>query len=329
MDGDRMGAWLAADGEMALAHEQSFHPQIRAALAGLSGESAFAAYARAQRAPSPSRHMAISEALNHFALTLAPAVVEARYHGRLLYAGGDDLMALFPVTDLLPAMAELRAAYSGVAADEIGLDRPADDEALFEQQDNGFILHRGRLLRVMGRAASASCGAVIAHHRAPLVAVLRELRAAEARAKEEGGRNAFSLSVVKRAGGALRFTAHWGEPLRVLMRLRAFLCEPAVSRRAVYHSIRWLRELPEPRPGDGMLAALLACQLERQCQKPGVAEAHKLGELCAALVSEALGSAAAGGARAWIENLLAVAEFLARETRGLQGRGAGTEEDAA
>ncbi|MFT7931933.1 hypothetical protein ACMYLP_23145, partial [Salmonella enterica subsp. enterica serovar Enteritidis] len=52
------------------------------------------------------------------------------------------------------------------------------------------------------------------------IAVTRELQAAEKRAKEEGGRDAFSLTVVKRAGGALSFTAKWGEHLELLLRFR-------------------------------------------------------------------------------------------------------------
>src|SRR5690606_7332961 len=106
----------------------------------------------------------------------------------------------------------------------------------------GFAWLNGRLMRMMGRHATASCGAIIAHHQAPLSAVLRELRAAESRAKNDGGRDAFSLTVVKRSGGALTLTEKWGEPVRLLQALRDFLADEGVSRRAVYHTLEWLNE---------------------------------------------------------------------------------------
>jgi CRISPR-associated protein Cmr2 len=71
MDGDRMGAWLSAHRACTLTHEKTFHPQVRTGLAQLRDDRNFLRYAKELRAPSPSRHMAISEALNHFALTLA------------------------------------------------------------------------------------------------------------------------------------------------------------------------------------------------------------------------------------------------------------------
>jgi CRISPR-associated protein Cmr2 len=42
-----------------------------------------------------------------------PHVVEEEYLGRLIYAGGDDVLAMLPVADLLPAMQRLRLAYAG------------------------------------------------------------------------------------------------------------------------------------------------------------------------------------------------------------------------
>ncbi len=318
MDGDQMGAWLSADADKTLPHMESYHPQVRAGLQEFKDDPNFQRYAKELRAPSPSRHMAISEALNHFALSLAPAVAEERYRGRILYAGGDDLMAMLPVIDLLPAMAALRAAYSGIDPKTVGLDA---GNLGFKRQGNGFVLYQDRLLRVMGKDATASCGALVAHHQAPLGAVLRELRTAEHRAKEEGKRDAFSLTIVKRSGGALRLTAKWGEPVRLLIHLRAFLTEPDVSSSAVYNSTLWLRDLPEPNSdGDGeMLARLLSYQLDRQGGRQGgrktTRDRHDLPGLARALVAQAIAHAAPDKRLGWLENFLCVAEFLARETR--------------
>ncbi len=315
MDGDRMGAWLSAERDLTLPHARSFHPQIGAALQNLDRDPSFARYGKELRAPSPSRHMAISEALNHFALALAPDIVERQHYGRVLYAGGDDLMAMLPVIDLLPAMAMLRAVYSGIepaAVGLVGVDTP------FERQSNGFVLYRKRLMRMMGEQATASCGAVIAHHQAPLSAVLRELRAAEKRAKQEGDRNAFSIAIIKRSGGALHLTAKWGEPVRLLLKLRDFLAEPDVSRRAVYNSTVWMRDLPEPEGDGAMVASMLGWQLARQTgetHKKTTRDHYDLSGLALDLVAQAIVHAPAGKRLGWLETFLSAAEFLARETR--------------
>jgi CRISPR-associated protein Cmr2 len=164
---------------------------------------------------------------------------------------------------------------------------------------------------MMGKYATASCGAVIAHHQAPLGAVLRELRTAEKRAKTEGGPDAFSITVIKRTGGALYLTEKWGEPVSLLKVLIVFLRAEGVSRRAVYHTLEWLHDLPDPKGAPAMLDSLLAYQLARQAddkalkvQAPGLAQ--RLAALAAAQPKDGL---------KWLESFLTVGEFLARETR--------------
>src|SRR5690606_19932270 len=145
-------------------------------------------------------------------------------------------------TDLLPAMQRLRHAYSGTLPE----DEQTDWRKLRKKGElackGGFAWLNGRLMRMMGATATASCGAIIAHHLAPLSAVLRELREAESRAKNIGERDAFSLTVVKRSGGALTLTEKWGEPLQLLVALRDFLALDEVSSRAVFHTLEWLNE---------------------------------------------------------------------------------------
>ena len=179
---------------------------------------------------------------------------------------------------------------------------------------DGFAYLRGRLMRMMG-GATASCGAVIAHHQAPLGAVLRELREAEQHAKREGGRDAFSLAVLKRSGGALHITAKWGESIELLMKLREFLAEPAVSRRAVYHSLAWLRDLPDD-ADPGMLGSLLGYQLSRQTARKTVLDFHDVRGLARCLAVLALQQKQH---RRWLADFLGVAEFLAREVRSPSG----------
>jgi CRISPR-associated protein Cmr2 len=307
MDGDRMGLWLSGGDDYSISYRDSFHPQVQEGFdARAERQMILQQYSRQKRAISPNRHLAISGALNDFSLKVVRHVVEEEHLGRLIYAGGDDVFAIMPVADLLPAMQRLRMSYSGHDPEYKG----GAHRSLILQ--NGFALLDGKIMRMMGTNATASCGAVIAHHQAPLSAVRRELAATEKRAKNEGGRDAFSITVIKRSGGALQFTEKWGEPVKLLVDMRDFLADEDVSRRAVYHTLEWLNEQDLPLPtGDGaMLQTLLTYQLTRQAD-----EALKLRapELAKRLVVMALN---------WEEerikklrNFLSMAEFLARETR--------------
>ncbi|WP_298236505.1 type III-B CRISPR-associated protein Cas10/Cmr2 [uncultured Azohydromonas sp.] len=319
MDGDRMGAWLAGGDDYAISYRDSFHPDVHKGFdAQARKEGRLRAYAEQRRAVSPNRHLSISAALNDFSLVVAPHVVEDEHLGRLIYAGGDDVLAMLPVADLLPAMQRLRVAYAG--------HDPAHEDGDYQgaglKLKDGFALLRNRgrlcLMRMMGTRATASCGAVVAHHQAPLGAVMRELRAAESRAKGRGGRDAFSLTIVKRSGGALTVTAKWGEPVDLLHALRKFLGADGVSRRAVYNSLAWLRDLPQDQPA--MLETLLAYQLARQADK-AVREAHDVPRLAQRLAALAFDDALRPPPRDgekrldWLVHFMSAAEFLARATR--------------
>jgi CRISPR-associated protein Cmr2 len=315
MDGDHMGAWLAGGEGFAIPYRDSFHPQVRDGFdQHAARQPLLRRYAAQARALSPNRHLAISGALNNFSLVVARHVVEVEHMGRLIYAGGDDVLAMLPVVDLLPAMHRLRVAYSG--HDPAHEDGSREGLAL----KNGFaLLKRGKaglqLMRMMGHRATASCGAVVAHHQAPLSAVMRELHAAEKRAKTEGGRDAFSLSIVKRSGGALRVTAKFGEPLALLSDLRAFLADDGVSRRAVYNAFEWMKDLPPDAPA--LLRQMLGYQLARQADKAALGrhELARLAERLADLAFKTIPSDDAGRRMPWLQQFMSAAEFLARDTR--------------
>ncbi len=310
MDGDRMGAILSGDDKTscAIAYRKSFHPDVQKGFdQHAARQPMIKRYGDQNRPVSPNRHLAISGALNDFSQTLVRHVVEEEHLGRVIYAGGDDVLAMLPVADLLPTMQRLRQAYAGHDPDHEG----GVWQGLTLQ--NGFAALKTdkglRLMRMMGEHATASTGAVIAHHQAPLSAVMRELRTAEKRAKTEGGRDAFSITVIKRSGGALRLTDKW-DAVPLLDELMAFLRDEGTSRRAVYHSLEWLKDLPDPKGKPEMLESLLAYQLARQsdgaakAQAPGLAK--RLAELTAKQPKDGL---------VWLQNFLTVAEFLARETR--------------
>lgn len=313
MDGDRMGAILSGDEETgtAITYRESFHPDVRPGFDEHARRQPLVeAYGKQRRAISPNRHLAISGALNDFSQTVVRHVVEEEHLGRVIYAGGDDVLAMLPVADMLSCMQRLRHAYSGTL--------PEDESKNWGElrQDrhklhckSGFAYLNGRLMRMMGKNATASCGAVIAHQQAPLSAVLRELRATEKRAKTEGGRDAFSITVIKRSGGALQLTAKWGEPLKLLADLRNFLASDETSRRAVYHSLTWLTDLPDPKEQPEMLEGLLSYQLTRQSKGDSAKGAPELARRLTDLARKEKDG------KTWLTNFLTVAEFLARETR--------------
>lgn len=320
MDGDRMGAILSGDTatHTAIPYRDSFHPNVQKGFdAQAAKHKALKAYGDQPRAISPNRHLAISGALNDFSQTVVRHVVEQEHLGRVIYAGGDDVLAMLPTADLLSTMQRLRHAYSGCAPQDAktdwGMVRNHQGDVRNQLVLNkGFAWLNGRLMRMMGEHATASTGAIVAHHQAPLGAVLQALRAAEKRAKNEGGRDAFSITIVKRSGGALYLTEKWGEPVKLLQDLIGFLRADGTSRRAVYNSLEWMRDLPEPTDmaTTDMLASLLAYQLDRQAQgdaknnAPDLAQ--RLAKRCAAQKSKGLN---------WLANFMGVAEFLARETR--------------
>lgn len=328
MDGDRMGAWLAGnEADFQTQYIDSWHPAIQAGVRQrFSTNPALKGYLNSKRWPSPARHRAISQALNNFSLRVARFVMEDCFKGKLVYAGGDDVLAFVCVDDLLPAMTLLRYLYSGRAVPDWLAERldPGAMSRLDSKQ--GYLRLDGELLLTMGGKATASCGAVVAHHQAPLGHVLKQLRVAESQAKNAGGRDAFSLKIIKRAGGEIGIADKWwrGEDYRkapeLLFKLMDLLSTPGVSHRATYNSVRWLEQLP-PNPPLNMLKANLVYQFKQQ---GGGSEGDHLAR-------ELTGYAHAyfaPGCAARLADMLMVGEFLARESR-LHPQGGRAEEDAA
>jgi CRISPR-associated protein Cmr2 len=328
MDGDRMGAWLAGDeGRQKMASR--FHSNT---LAALRREGRFLQYLEATRPVSPARHQAISTALNGFSLHLARVVVEDLFMGKLIYAGGDDLMAMVAVHDLPGLMLALRCAYSGVLPAGV---KTAEQETFWHQitgetqrrlrLGKGFALLDGRVFRLMGGDATASIGAVIAHQQAPLARVLDDLRAAERRAKGAGGRDAFCLTLGKRAGGTTHLVGKWrldagmDGDMGLLLELRDLVAR-RLSRRAAYLLAESLRDLPA---SEEALEAALAFRFGRQARDERTEPDGLAGRLARAAVRQHRSGSEAEwpGPNRWLRDLLLTAEFLAREGRvGLDQR---------
>lgn len=326
MDGDRMGAWMAGnEDEYRRRFDETWHPQVQASVKQKFGdEPDIKQYLSSYRPSSPARHAAISKVLNDFSTHVARHIVEDVFKGKLIYAGGDDVLAMVSVDDLLPAMLLLRAAYSGVGK----IDGLLDEKKLKGLKlGKGFVHLNGRLMLMMGSDATASMGAIVAHHQAPLSGVLRELRAAEKKAKDHG-RNAFCLRVMKRGGGEVSVTSRFWEKcdetpvlkdtsLGLMLRFAETLAQSDMSRRAVYNTTNWLADLPG-REGDMrdedwqiMIATNLAFQLDRQ----GGVRQH-----AREFVEIACRESRPADTARYLEHLLVTTEFFAREGRAF-GKG--------
>jgi len=331
MDGDKMGAWLSGtEAGYALPFEKTWHPQIRA-----KAKDKFPAlddYLKAPRPVSPARHMAISGALNGFSLHIARHVVEDCCKGKLIYAGGDDVLAMVSVDDLLRCLFLLRLGYAGIWPEQAGLEDllATANNPKGAKFKHGHALYGNRLLRMMGEKATASAGAVVAHHQTPLGRVLGELRATEKKAKNEGGRDAISINLLKRSGGAVHLTLPWLQPgtawpqalhgdltdtpVALLIKLQA-LFAGNTSRRSAYLTQGWLTDLPlAAQIGMEALQDLLACNLAYQLNRQGGKTAGPLGPILAATACHIARQRQQEPAPL-VRDLLGVAEFLAREGR--------------
>lgn len=140
----------------------------------------------------PSEGLEISKEINAFAQSVR--LVVQKHNGRLVYAGGDDVLAFFPVETALPAAEALRLAFQKQFADW-----------LEKKPDRGAILNKAGV-----QPPTLSGSIVYAHHQAPLGALIHRGHVLlKQEAKGRAGRNALAVEVRGRAGARLTFAARW------------------------------------------------------------------------------------------------------------------------
>lgn len=207
MDGDKMGDLINGETHTATWGEV-IHPELRKRFDRPDfkpDKTILKKFLEKKRTLNPALHAAISDSLNSFA-RLAVAPIVARSGGRLIYAGGDDVCAILPLDTALETADAIRRAYSMrfVRYTENG---PVE---LGERADlSGKIgVHLGSAEKI-----SISAAIVIAHHKEPLRDVLQTThRVLEGGAKENGGRNALAIRLMKRSGGDRDFVCKWDAP---------------------------------------------------------------------------------------------------------------------
>jgi|CZKV01.1.fsa_nt_gi CRISPR-associated protein Cmr2 len=160
LDGDQIGKWISGE------FTNCLEPKLEA------------------------HHKKFSQCLGEFALQQARNVVEKR-QGHLIYAGGDDVLALLPADTALDCAKALRVAFREATAAIKGKDEKGNE-----------------------KRPDCSVGIAIAHFKSPLQDVVREAQEAEKRAKREPqqggfGRSAVAITLMKRSGEISQWGCQW------------------------------------------------------------------------------------------------------------------------
>ncbi len=121
-----------------------------------------------------NEHRAFSTKLARFAIAAKEKMEKDYPDGQLIYAGGDDVLAVVPATRAIPCAKELRDLF-------------------------------GRMVDGL----TASAGIAVGHRKTPLQDVVIAAQAAEHRAKYAYKRDAVALSVFKRSGEILEWGCDW------------------------------------------------------------------------------------------------------------------------
>lgn len=190
LDGDQMGQWLR--GEKSPLAQQAYHPKLIEYFRQIQADELLTG----PRPVTPALHAAISQALANFALYVVPQVV-TKHHGTLIYAGGDDVLALLPTQTALACAQELAQAFQG-------------DPAVNGQAPQGYYRYQNKDLLMMGPSASVSAGLAIVHYQSDLRQALELARQAEKHAKAQG-RNALAITAARRSGEHSTVLAEWHE----------------------------------------------------------------------------------------------------------------------
>ncbi|MEI7811088.1 MAG: type III-B CRISPR-associated protein Cas10/Cmr2 [Ignavibacteria bacterium] len=143
---------------------------------------------------TPDIHRNISRALREFSINTVPDAVEKRKTGKLVFAGGDDVIAFTTVQALWDIIAEVRLRFGRAMGEVTGNFAPA----------------------------TGSCGIAVAHYGQALQDVLTEARSAEKYAKDKLGRDAFAISIIKHSGERTITGAKFSEEAGYIALIKTF-----------------------------------------------------------------------------------------------------------
>lgn len=159
---------------------------------------------------SPKKHRELSKALNEFVKSVKPIVNNCE--GSLIYAGGDDILALVPIHTVLDCAKAL--------ADEF---KKQLKKFPYKDEETGDM-----------KSPTLSVGIAVAHHIEPLQDALALARQAEKKAKGEKGKDALAVIVDKRSGTSRIIKGQWGAIDERLRQLIDFDKSDDISRQTAY-----------------------------------------------------------------------------------------------
>lgn len=284
MDGDNIGKLIHGK-SIAASWEKIMHPDIVGRLAKDQFDSLYReAWQRifydkqlGKRLVTPAIHAAISEALGDFSIYGVAPIIK-KNHGRLIYAGGDDVCAFLPIGNVLAAAREIKEYYTSVFR-FIGVDR------LSNALRNDWKPMPGKLSVNLGVGddISISAAILICHHKESLKQMIeRAQQLLKEEAKKRAGRNACAIELRKRHGGGRCFTRKWGDWENDRVNREIWKAFESIAKlaggknREISHSL--LYRLETMRPGieaiithdknaEANLPAFIAKQLERSDTK--------------------------------------------------------------
>lgn len=220
----------------------------------------------------PATHVGLNRALLDFSNRLVPYLAEKRCCGRVIYSGGDDVLAVLPLEDLALFLRSLRVCWSG---GEDPLSEFAEQGGYWfptEKVSQNDLVRRPYF--TMGEGATMSLGIVIAHQSIPLPTVLETLWEAEKdRAKKLTGASATGQAeaIPPKDGLCFRVIYSSGNVLEALM--KGHLLE------------NWCEMLENPLSKQNLSSLLyrLAEELPRRCAV--TAETHLFREAAKVVIS--------------------------------------------
>jgi CRISPR-associated protein Cmr2 len=209
-DGDGMGEWLKGGKLESYSNyiPDALHRQLDKMPAPM--RDSFQEFLQLKKRMGPATHSALSRALLDFSNQLVPYLTEQRYAGRLIYGGGDDVLAYTNLWEWDSWLWDIRQCFRG-ADDPNGEFKSAGD---YWRWNGGKIPENlsERPLFTMGHTATISFGIVIASHSVPLAIALENLWEAEKGAKDHkppdgDPKDAVQVRVLYGNGNVLTATA--------------------------------------------------------------------------------------------------------------------------
>ncbi|WP_164723711.1 type III-B CRISPR-associated protein Cas10/Cmr2 [Thermosipho globiformans] len=199
MDGDNMGKWIS--GKLAPNMKERLHSKVIAELERNGYDNLF----ENVNFVTPSYQRIISRTLNNFT-NFVPKIVE-EFGGLLIYAGGDDVLALFSSNKVFYAANKLRKVYSGIGNVEV-------EKFIFR---DGWCYLKDKnipVFNMMGPKATMSAGISVANCKFNLKMLLNLARKMEGLAKnneDNSGKkkNSFAISTVRRSGQVVESRIFW------------------------------------------------------------------------------------------------------------------------